>query len=585
MPRVTPRQHDELAARVGRVLDGTLAAQKGGDVQALNRLKVDAWQLMFEITPMLEAGPDVRLADMLFEVAQVNALYQVSLRDWDRLSASCTVLGGAVTAVTHGISHGDYGDASQDRLRRLLMRMTNRAELAAYAAHQSGSTMEGIIALEAFAGILFEILMTKTAGHMVSERARAGLADVRPFEESARQASGRWRSGDFTSGTRSRNSQVESAAMASLPSPGLGGPFEQFYFAGGFQSAVMAARGTGRSILYIAPGFADFDGVAIRLNHDAAPGRVTESMLLPGMRRVELDARLPRIRDGFQASGGDLRPLVGPMQEILDWTGASVWDPIAARWPDLLEQPVAVIPVSRAALLPLYTATFRGEPACTQLDLTFAPTGRSLHFAALGDAAPRSGETVVAADPWHGSRELFQVEREATAIAGVYGTEPLLYRTAASGAAAPNPDIVRRLQTATVAHLACHGLLRGEDASLCLGGEVPLWHVLGVEGNLLPGRPLVVLSACELGGFVGEDVLAEQHGFPAGLLAIGARAVVGALWPLPDSRSMVWAMESFHRHLADLPSTAALPEAIREARDKDGAKGILTWGSLIHFGA
>lgn len=144
---------------------------------------------------------------------------------------------------------------------------------------------------------------------------------------------------------------------------------------------------------------------------------------------------------------------------------------------------------------------------------------------------------MVAADPWHGSRELFQVEREAIAIAGVYGTEPLLYRTAASGAAAPNPDIVRRLQTATVAHLACHGLLRGDDASLCLGGEVPLWHVLGVEGNLLPGRPLVVLSACELGGFAGEDVLAEQHGFPAGLLAIGARAVVGAQpCPRPSGR-------------------------------------------------
>jgi len=48
---------------------------------------------------------------------------------------------------------------------------------------------------------------------------------------------------------------------------------------------------------------------------------------------------------------------------------------------------------------------------------------------------------------------------------------------------------------------------------------------------------------------------------------------------------MVWAMDSFHRHLADLPSTAALPEAIRETRDRDRARGVLTWGSLIHFGA
>jgi CHAT domain-containing protein len=195
---------------------------------------------------------------------------------------------------------------------------------------------------------------------------------------------------------------------------------------------------------------------------------------------------------------------------------------------------------------------------------------------------PKTPKAFVAADVWHGARTLDHAHDEAAAIAAIYRTTPVLYRTTGSATPQPNPDVVERVRAATLVHLACHGVVDGTDLSLLLGGAVSLHQFLGADASMLPGRPLVVLSACELGGFTGENIPAEQYGFPAGLLAIGARAVVGALWPMPDAPATIRIMESFHRHLADLPSNAALPEAIAQARREHIP--AMFWASLAHFG-
>ena len=86
-----------------------------------------------------------------------------------------------------------------------------------------------------------------------------------------------------------------------------------------------------------------------------------------------------------------------------------------------------------------------------------------------------------------------------------------------------------------MAHLSCHGTLDGTDLTLLLGGIVSLERLLAVDDNMLPGRPVVVLSACDVGGIAGENISAEQYGFPAG--TDGHRGA--ARWsvhcgPLPD---------------------------------------------------
>jgi CHAT domain-containing protein len=110
----------------------------------------------------------------------------------------------------------------------------------------------------------------------------------------------------------------------------------------------------------------------------------------------------------------------------------------------------------------------------------------------------------------------------------------------------------------------------------------PGGHDESGEERQLRGHPLVVLSACELGGFLEMGMPGEQTGFPAGFMAMGARAVVGSLWLVLDGRPTRRLMEDFHRRLADLPPNAALSATIAQAH----LSGVprLIWGSLSHYG-
>ena len=86
-----------------------------------------------------------------------------------------------------------------------------------------------------------------------------------------------------------------------------------------------------------------------------------------------------------------------------------------------------------------------------------------------------------------------------------------------------------------------------------------------------------------MGGFASDDAPAEQLGFPAALLATGARAVVGALWPVPDMKFTVELVEGFHRRLDEVPAAAALAQTIAKAVE-DGMPPLF-WGSWAYFGA
>jgi hypothetical protein len=535
---------------------------------------------MLELAPLLE-NRDLRAAGMLFEVAYLNMQYQLASRNWMVAAGACTLLSGAVACITSGIADNKYTDP-QSRLSDLMVRMRNVAEAASCAAHQSGQLMNAVMCLEVQTGLLFDMLMSKTSGRAVQRRVDHRLVSEVELAEYVRQETDPWRSGPLGTVPGTLQRDAESAAMSSLSNPGREDPLEQFYFTPHYAHTMRAARTTGRTILYVVPGIGRYDGVAIRVNADDATGNLMESTWLPGFRTETVNAQVDQVRTAFQQPGS-ARGLSARVERVLDWTGRSVWDAIVERWPDVVSRPLAVVPVSRAALLPLYTATFRGEPACTVLDMTIAPSARALHFAALSSTAPTMTNAYVAADAWHGDRSLDSVHEEATAVAAVYGVEPVLYSTGEHAASSPNPSAAQRLRTAAVAHLSCHGMLDGTDLALLLGGIVSLERLLAVDDNMLPGRPVVVLSACHVGGIAGGNISAEQYGFPAGLLAIGARSVVGALWPLPDDTRTIRVMEGFHRHLAVLPSHAALPTAIAQARCAQIPSVI--WGSLVHFGA
>jgi CHAT domain-containing protein len=141
----------------------------------------------------------------------------------------------------------------------------------------------------------------------------------------------------------------------------------------------------------------------------------------------------------------------------------------------------------------------------------------------------------------------------------------------------------QQINDAAVVHLACHGVIdKHGNSSLLLGGVAELHKMTRDNFDLLRGGPVVVLSACNVGGFGSARAPAEQFGFPAVLLASGARAVLGPLWPVPDSAGTVEFMLDYHRNLQVLPSNQALARSVESAARQQ--RSLLTWAAFTHFG-
>lgn len=131
------------------------------------------------------------------------------------------------------------------------------------------------------------------------------------------------------------------------------------------------------------------------------------------------------------------------------------------------------------------------------------------------------------------------------------------------GAEATVGNVIGRLDAA-VAHLACHGSVRHDSpmfSSLRLGdGPLPI-HALQHAGAL---PRTVILSACDVGR-PADTGSPHVLGLPAGLLTLGAEAVVASSVAVPDEITSE-VMVELHRQLT---AGAALPEALAELRMSD----------------
>ena len=116
--------------------------------------------------------------------------------------------------------------------------------------------------------------------------------------------------------------------------------------------------------------------------------------------------------------------------------------------------------------------------------------------------------------------------------------------------------VMRVLDGATVAHLACHGHFRS-DSPLFSSLELADGPLNAYELQRLRRPPrLIVLSACDLGTSdmrPGDELL----GFAAALIGMGTRTIIASVAPVPDSGAKR-VMIPLHRHLTagDPPSVA-----------------------------
>ena len=152
---------------------------------------------------------------------------------------------------------------------------------------------------------------------------------------------------------------------------------------------------------------------------------------------------------------------------------------------------------------------------------------------------------------------------EVAAVARHYPGATVLTGSAATAAA-----VMRAIDGATVAHLACHGRFRS-DSPLFSSLELGDGPLNAYELQRLRRAPeLVVLSACDL-AISDTGPGNEQLGLASALIGMGTRTVIASVVPVPDA-AVKRLMVALHRHLTSGRSPAqalALAQAGRRGAD------------------
>ena len=235
--------------------------------------------------------------------------------------------------------------------------------------------------------------------------------------------------------------------------------------------------------------------------------------------------------------------------------------PLATRLGDreLVLAPTGALHALPWALLP----SLRGRP------LTIAPSAAIWLMRQSPRRRRRRRKVVLAAGP-----HLRHARAELNAVAELY-PEAITLR----GRAADVGSVLRAINGASIAHLACHGRMRSDSplfSSLELA-DGPL-NVYELQ-HLRQPPELVVLSSCDLATSAthpGDELL----GFAAALLNMGTRTVIASTVPVPDAAAKRL-MRALHEQLAARqPPARALAHAQRlTAPGESALAGFVCLGS------
>ncbi|XP_044168980.1 tetratricopeptide repeat protein 28-like [Acropora millepora] len=176
-------------------------------------------------------------------------------------------------------------------------------------------------------------------------------------------------------------------------------------------------------------------------------------------------------------------------------------------------------------------------------------------------------------------------QEEVEMIASILNTSPL------TGREATKAEVIRRMSSVGLIHIAAHGNERTGEIAL---SPNPGWtskfpqktdYILkmsDVQVANLRAR-LVVLSCCHSGRgriLKGEGVVGIAHAF----LAAGARSVLVALWAIDDEATMVF-MKGFYQHLKKgKTASAAVHQAMKSLRESEKFSEMRHWAPFQLIG-
>ena len=166
----------------------------------------------------------------------------------------------------------------------------------------------------------------------------------------------------------------------------------------------------------------------------------------------------------------------------------------------------------------------------------------------------------------------------------------LLRTTPLTGRDATKDEVLKRLKSVALVHIAAHGCAQTGEIVLALdpGRKTePLRRqdfiltMSDVQAVCLRAR-LVVLSCCHSGR--GEVKSEGVVGMARSFLCAGARSVLVSLWAIDDEATMVF-MERFYQHLADGKSTSlALHQAMKSVRESEEFSAVKYWAPFVLIG-
>lgn len=585
-----------LEARYLEIKEQAGQAMAGQRTDRWPQIRDAAWELLKDALTQFMSDPKAPI--IAHATAKIAIVPELASGSWHRVMS----IGWTNSAAIAFLDTASGPESNPQLMAALAKDLYRRAEMTAYAAHRAdvpmaaGVLAEQITSLRLGERALWRSIMAMASRSTADLEHMAGIMSTRML---LAQTSAGFGGLEFRGKPEELNGWLEESVRREFAASDQDRRGGRVAMSTGVASPLEAIRLSGRSLLYVGGG--PHEGVAVLLDASALndPARqIASSISLPS---VDINSVAREVASLHKAAADRRSRLVSGsvlsrhVEQLLAWLGDSVWQPILDRWPELTQRAVTVIPLGEMAQLPLYTATVAGRPVCSVLDLTIAPSARSLVLASEYPAA--TGQVFVAADPSSGDDELPYVVDEAKTVAAVYDTEPTIFgepsafvpqngrlRTASgrlSGESA-GTELLSRLRGSAVVHLACHGIIAPDAplrSALLLGGTLSLETVLAED--LQPGCT-VILSACDLAG-IGTDLPGEQLGFPAVLLAGAARTVVAALWPVPDTPRTVRLMKRFHEELQNTTPTRALGTAVGHAFDSGAPASV--WAPFTCFGA
>ena len=220
-------------------------------------------------------------------------------------------------------------------------------------------------------------------------------------------------------------------------------------------------------------------------------------------------------------------------------------------------------------------------------------TALKLITSAPDDFNSRS-EVLLVGDPWlkevtygHGDpmfQQLPWAKKEVEMIGELLQTEPL------TGKYATKAEVLKRMMSAALIHIAAHGNSQFGEIALAPNPErtsqIPqqedyMLTLSDVHALRLQAR-LVVLSSAHSGR--GEVKSEGVVGIARAFLCAGARSVLVSLWAIGDVATLMF-MKHFYQHLADRKSASlALHYAMKSVRETKKYCAIKYWAPFVLIG-